>query len=137
MLRLAIVVTAVVVLAGAATPSVSSANTAVGKGIAPTSAGAAAGLDTLPPEGATGLTPAGLQMMNDDGDFWNGWWIIMPIMMVLFWGGVIALVVWGIRQFTRGREQGRSPLDIAKERLAKGEISKDEFEGIKGGLEGS
>jgi putative membrane protein len=58
----------------------------------------------------------------------------MPIMMVLFWGGVIVLVVWGIKQFTRDREGGRSPLDIAKERLARGEITKEEFERIRGDL---
>ena len=86
------------------------------------------------PGDETQAGPSQLQMMNDDGDFWNGWWIIMPIMMVLFWGGVIGLVVWGIKQFTRDRERGRSPLDIAKERLARGEISKDEFEGLKGDL---
>ncbi len=80
------------------------------------------------------LRPSDPQMMNDDGDFWNGWWVIMPIMMVLFWGGVIALVVWVVRQFTGDRGSNRSPLDIAKERLARGEISKDEFEAIKGDL---
>ena len=78
--------------------------------------------------------PAQLQMVNDDGDFWNGWWIIMPIMIVLFWGGVIGVVVWGIRQFTKDKGRDRSPLDIAKERLAKGEISKDEFEELRGNL---
>ncbi len=78
--------------------------------------------------------PSQPQMVNDDGDFWNGWWIIMPIMMVLFWGGVLGVAVWGIRQFTRDKGRDRSPLDIAKERLARGEISKDEFEEIKGDL---
>ena len=71
------------------------------------------------------------QMMNEDGDFWGGWWIVMPIMMVLFWGGVIALVVWMVRQFRGDRASGHSPLDIAKERRAKGEISQDELEEIK------
>ena len=75
--------------------------------------------------------PSQLQMMNNDDDFWNGWWIIMPIMMVLFWGGVLGVVVWGIRQFTGDRKPGRSPLDIAKERLAGGEITKEEFDRIK------
>ena len=82
----------------------------------------------------TRLRPSQPQMMNDDGDFWNGWWTIMPVMMVLFWGGVIALVVWGMRQVTRGRGQGRSPLDVARERLARGEISKDEFEVLRSDL---
>ncbi len=80
------------------------------------------------------LLPAHPQMMNNDGDFWNGWWIIMPFMMVLFWGGVIALVVWVVRQFKGDRATDRSPLDIAKERLARGEITKDEFDGIRSDL---
>ncbi len=82
----------------------------------------------------TQIRPSQPQMVNDDGDFWNGWWVIMPIMMVLFWGGVLGVVVWGIRQFTRDKGRGGSPLDIAKERLARGEISKDEFDRIKGDL---
>ncbi|MCI0890537.1 MAG: hypothetical protein J4O04_06995 [Chloroflexi bacterium] len=80
------------------------------------------------------LRPSQPQMMYDDGDFWGGWWIIMSIMMVLFWGGVIALVVWVVRQFKGDRTSDRSPLDIARARLARGEISKDEFEGIRGDL---
>lgn len=75
--------------------------------------------------------PAQLQMMNQDDDFWDGWWIVMPIMMVLFWGGVLGLVVWVVRQFTGDRASGHSPLDIAKERRAKGEISHDELDEIK------
>ncbi len=63
-----------------------------------------------------------------------GWWIVMVVMMVLFWGGVIAVAVWGIRQFAGGRDKGQAPLDIAKERLARGEITKEEFDRIRGDL---
>ena len=87
------------------------------------------------PQGDEALPrPSQPQIMNGDGDFWNGWWVIMPIMMVLFWGGVIALVVWGVRQFTQNNGREGNPVDIAKERLAKGEITKDEFEAIRGNL---
>ena len=79
----------------------------------------------------TQLRPSQPQMMNNDGDFWGGWWIIMSIMMVFFWGGVLWFAVWGIRQFTGDRASGHSPLEIAKERRAKGEISQDEFDEIK------
>ena len=85
------------------------------------------GDETQPP-------PSQPQMMYDDGDVWNGWWIIMPIMMVLFWGGVIALAVWVVRQSKGDRAPNRSPLDIARERLARGEISNDEFDGIRRNL---
>lgn len=64
-----------------------------------------------------------------------GWWMVWGmIMMVLFWGGLIALFVWGVQSLVR-REDPRSPLDIAKERLARGEITAQEFEQIRQALE--
>ena len=98
----------------------------VWQGTVPTSAGG---------ESATGTLRVTLDM-DDDGhwDMGSGWWIVMPIMMVLFWGGVIAVAVWGIRQFTGARDKGQGPLDIAKERLARGEITKEEFDRIRGDL---
>ncbi len=70
--------------------------------------------------------------------FWQegmGWWMVFGgFMMVLFWGGIIALVIWGIRRLTGGSQetgQRRTPLDIAKERYAKGEISREEFEQVR------
>lgn len=64
----------------------------------------------------------------------NGWWMVLgSIMMVVFWGGLILLVVWGIKKLTErpGSREEHAPLDIAKERYAKGEISKEQFEQIK------
>ena len=60
-----------------------------------------------------------------------GWWMI--VWMVVFWGGLIALIVWGIKKLTeRGNSTPkRNSLDIAKERYAKGEISREEFEQLK------
>jgi putative membrane protein len=67
-----------------------------------------------------------------------GWWIVFSgIWMLLFCAGVVALVVWGIAKLTgRGSSESssirkRNPLDIAKERYARGEISKEQFEQIK------
>ncbi len=65
------------------------------------------------------------------GDWGGGWWIAMMFMMVIFWAAVIVLVVWGFRNLTGPREERKTPLDIAKERLARGEISADEFDRIK------
>ena len=70
------------------------------------------------------------------------WIIFMGLMMILFWGGLIALVVWLFRSYvgvnpnrtsdrTDGDSQYRSPgnaLEILKERYARGEISKAEYE---------
>lgn len=64
----------------------------------------------------------------------SGWWMLFGgIWMFIFWGGLIALIVWGITRLTRRDESisKHSPLDVAKERYAKGEINKEEFEQIK------
>lgn len=63
-----------------------------------------------------------------------GWWMGFGVIwMVLFWGGLIALIVWGIKKLTaRGSSTSKQdPLDIAKERYAKGEISEEEFNRLK------
>lgn len=69
--------------------------------------------------------------------FWPnwGWWGIGlgMLIMVVFWGGLIALVTWVIVKLVRSGQQpsSQTPLEIAKARYAKGEISKEEFEQIK------
>ena len=76
---------------------------------------------------------------------WGDWGWGMGLMIfltVIFWGGIIALVVWGITRITRGNRTGggtgenRSPLDIARERYAKGEITKEQFDQLKKDLSG-
>lgn len=72
--------------------------------------------------------------------YWHegmGWWMVFGgIWMIVFWVLIIALIVWGIRKIAgsgsaSGTRQKREPLDIARERYAKGEISRNEFEQIK------
>jgi len=59
------------------------------------------------------------------------------IWMLVFWVAIIALVVWGVKRLVgHGESKGgtperRDPLEIAKERYAKGQISKEEFEQMK------
>ncbi|HSP54349.1 MAG TPA: SHOCT domain-containing protein [Dehalococcoidia bacterium] len=61
----------------------------------------------------------------------SGWWMLWgAVMMVLFWGGLIALFVWGLQSLVR-RDATRDPLEIAKERLARGEITPGQFDEIK------
>ena len=64
------------------------------------------------------------------------WWLFGGLWMVVFWGGIIALIVWGIKKLTErgGTASKNDPLDMAKERYAKGEISREEFEQIKKAL---
>lgn len=52
-------------------------------------------------------------------------------------GGTIAIVVWIVRKLTEtgtGNGSKSDPLRIAKERYARGEISKEEFERLKNDL---
>lgn len=67
-----------------------------------------------------------------------GWW--MPfgwVLFLVFWGSVIALGVWLVSRLVRSSSSGTSTtagngaLTIAKERYARGEISKDQFDEIK------
>lgn len=55
--------------------------------------------------------------------------------MIFFWGVLIVLVILLVRGFAGGwpsvsqpRRSGSTALDILKERYAKGEISKEEYE---------
>ena len=63
-----------------------------------------------------------------------GWWMFSGgFWMILFWGGIIALIVWGISRLIghdRPAHQNH-PIDVAKERYARGEITKKDFEQIK------
>ncbi len=67
------------------------------------------------------------------GDFGAWWMLIGMVFMVLFWGGVIWLVVWAVRKMTgHGAASGnKTPLDIAKERYARGEINREQYEQMK------
>lgn len=91
-----------------------------------------------------GLSPAWFpfaavaQDYGDRGPLWaHGWgweWghmLFGSIMMVLFWGGLILVVVLAVRWLGAGA--GRAPgrkgsLEILEERFARGEIDKQEFE---------
>jgi len=68
--------------------------------------------------------------MHDIG----GWWMWFGgIGMFIFWGGVIALVVWLIVRLT-GRDKvtnNNTAIDLARKRYAEGEITREEFEQIK------
>ena len=65
-----------------------------------------------------------------------GWWMLMGgLWMLLFWGLVIWLIVWAIRKVSNtgkgGSTGGGSALEIAKERYARGEITKAEYDQMK------
>lgn len=57
-----------------------------------------------------------------------GWgWVTMVLVMVLFWGGVIALVAFASRRPDSRYDPRMPPLQILEERFARGEISADEL----------
>ena len=57
------------------------------------------------------------------------------LMMLVFWAVIILLIVWLVREFSgRHARSGSHALDILKERYAKGEINKEEFESKKNDL---
>ncbi len=61
------------------------------------------------------------------------WWMGLGFLFfVLFWGAVIWLIVWVVRQATgKGTSGTKNALDIARERYARSEITKEQFEQIK------
>jgi len=73
---------------------------------------------------------------NDYGG-WGGnmmGWFGGGIMMVAFWVLIIAFIFWIVREVSGKNSNSKSnsnALDILKERYAKGEISKEEFEAKK------
>ena len=70
-------------------------------------------------------------MFHDD----FGWMFFGGFWMIVFWGAIIALIVWVVIRLSRRDDTTSSSkvsaLDTAKERYAKGEITKVEFDQIK------
>jgi uncharacterized membrane protein len=73
---------------------------------------------------------------------WGNMGIVGPIFNLVFFVGVLAVLglgtVWLIRQVGRrpaDSSKGTDPLDIARQRLAAGEISVNEFDEIQGRLQ--
>jgi putative membrane protein len=59
----------------------------------------------------------------------GGWMILM---MVLFWGGTILLVAWGVRRFSGRSQPTRSrAMEVLAERYARGEVTDEEFESMR------
>jgi len=70
----------------------------------------------------------GARTMCYEGFGWFG-----GLWMLLLWGALIAFIVWVVIRLTKrdGSSSKINHIEIAKERYAKGEISKEEFEQIK------
>jgi putative membrane protein len=71
--------------------------------------------------------------MHPMGWVWGAWGIGMMLMMLVFWGLLIAGIVVGIRWLVRqdGGARRDAALEILRERYARGEIAKEEFDARK------
>ena len=62
----------------------------------------------------------------------NPWWNIVSL---LFWllvlAGLALLVVWAVRQPGPGEVASRRPLEILRERYARGEITREQYEQMR------
>lgn len=86
-------------------------------------------------------------MMGWDGGWSWGWMLFGGLTIVLFWGGLLALIVLAVRGLTGGNQRQRSDptdfttsvgaLEILQTRYAKGEITREEFEQIRNDLKRS
>lgn len=86
-------------------------------------------------------------MMWGNGFGMGGGWLLGGLMMLLFWAVVIGLIVWAIWAFARRQTghvnyspasqapwpgpQGDPALQIAKERYARGEIGREQYDEIR------
>ena len=68
-------------------------------------------------------------MWTSDWDGWGGalW---MSFMMLVFWGGLIWLIIYGVRRSSPPGHEVTAPTAIEQleGRFARGEIDRDEFE---------
>lgn len=65
-------------------------------------------------------------------DMDGGWWIVMMVGMVLFWGLVVVGIVWLVHSLQgapglRARREP-APLEVLDRRLAEGAVSVEEYE---------
>jgi putative membrane protein len=68
------------------------------------------------------------------GDVGAGWWIVMMVFMVLFWGGIIFGIAWLVKGSIRGSSTPaerpatkESPVEILERRFAEGAISPEDY----------
>lgn len=78
--------------------------------------------------------------MMDNIGWYGGWGMGFGwIFMILFWGvvilGIAALAKWLLGISAGGVPPGKSALELLKERYARGEIGKEEFEQKRRDLE--
>lgn len=73
-------------------------------------------------------------MWWNHGDWGVGSWVSMSVMMLVVWGLIIGLIVWAVRSVSEkpsgtgtDRRPAVIPDDVLSGRLARGEITEEEF----------
>lgn len=88
------------------------------------------------------VSPASAQMFADSGEYWHDGWtwgwghmFVGSLMMVIFWAVIIAAILlilrWLVgdsRRSDRHVAPRNNALEILRERFARGEIDKEEYE---------
>lgn len=66
----------------------------------------------------------------------GGWvaWLMMSLVMLVFWGGFLAMIVWAIRGSGGRVESKPDAMNILEERFARGEIDAQELESRRSAL---
>ena len=65
-------------------------------------------------------------------DYGMGWWMILgSFWFVLFWGIIIWAVVRLTDRVDRRGERGDSAIEILRQRYARGEITKEQFDQMR------
>lgn len=73
------------------------------------------------------------------GNYW--WFVVMGVAMFIFWvlviGGIVYLIVEAFRRGgpTREIKPSPTPLDILRERYARGEITREQYEQMRRDLQ--
>jgi putative membrane protein len=68
--------------------------------------------------------------------FGAGAMLLGSLTMLLFWGGLIVMIVWAVRQFSGGGQPpAQEPTATLKRRLAAGEITQDQYEQARRALQ--
>lgn len=63
----------------------------------------------------------------------TGWWIVAVVVMVVMMGGMLWMMI--AMAASRGSRSERDPLEIVRQRYARGEIGEEEYRRIRRGLE--
>ena len=89
-----------------------------------------------------GLALLAQRSWDNHMDIGDGWWVLMMVGMLLFWGAVAVAIVWGIRAYVADRRSsprdgdGDSALAILDRSLAEGRMSVEDYERRRGVLTG-